>query len=83
MEKKYQKNIYHDKVRKGKLVAFCHYRPHCGALTVENLKKHECLRKQCPHLEKFEHDFWVEREKIKQLKKQKKALVAQLAEAHG
>lgn len=83
MKKVYQKNIDHNKTKRERIVAFCHYRPHSGALTVKNLKKHQCLNKQCPHLEKYEHDFWVEREKIKQLKKQKKALVAQLAEAYG
>ena len=65
-----------------KPVGFCCYRKHRGYLTLKIMKNHECLKKQCPCLKKCEdHPYWEQREKIKQLKKQKKlGLVAQLAE---
>lgn len=54
-------------------VGFCCYKRHKGYLTVNILKRQECLRKQCPCLKKnLEHSYWEEREKIKELKKQKK-----------
>ncbi len=41
-------------------------------LTTKQLKKHECLGKQCPHLDKLPHPFWVQREKKLQAKKERK-----------
>lgn len=32
-------------------------------LTVRQMKRHECLAKQCPHLCKLEHPFWAYRDK--------------------
>ena len=51
----------------------CTHGSHKGYLSVKALKEHECLRKQCPYLKKFEnHDYWKQREVIKARKKAKK-----------
>ena len=45
---------------------------HCN-LTVKQIKCKECLAKQCWHLQKNEqHDWWRQREVIKQRRKNKK-----------
>lgn len=45
---------------------------HCN-LTVKQIKHKECLSKQCWHLQKNEqHDWWRQREVIKQKRKAKK-----------
>lgn len=54
-------------------VAWCHHRMHWGNMTLKMVKKHECLKKQCPFLEKFEdHPYWKQRAIKKQKKKEKK-----------
>lgn len=41
-------------------------------LTVKQMKKHECLAKQCQYLDKVEHRFWELRDKKLALKKANK-----------
>ena len=42
-------------------------------LTVKTMKQHECLKKQCRALKKHEeHNYWKEREVLKQRKKMNK-----------
>ena len=50
--------------------AYCfkHYR----ALTPKQLKRKECLAKQCGALKKLDHPFWEEREERKQKRKDRK-----------
>lgn len=64
------RNIYGSKINNA--VAFCSYRKHKGYLTAKNLKAHECLRKQCPCLHKIKCAYWVEREMMKQKRKERK-----------
>lgn len=46
---------------------------HC-LITVKEMKRHECLKKQCRHLVKHEdHPYWAQREQKKQEKKIKRA----------
>lgn len=53
-------------------VAYCHCNTHKGRLNARMLKKHQCLGKQCPFLEKYEeHPYWEQRRKKKALKKAK------------
>ena len=47
--------------------AFC--KLHHKHLTIKQLKQKGCLGKQCKYLDKFEHKYWEQREKKKQLKK--------------
>lgn len=53
-----------------KCIGFCWY--HHKWLTVGQLKKHECLGKQCNALEKRPHVYWDQREKKRQMKKARK-----------
>ena len=54
--------------------AYCKYH-HC-AMTVKQMKYKECLQKQCWHLIKNEnHQYWKQREAIKQKRKQRKELI--------
>ena len=63
--------LYGSHVKRSKAIGYC--RHHCAALTVNTLKCHECLKKQCAHLKKYEdHDYWKERERIKALKNARK-----------
>ena len=35
---------------------------HCGLLTVKEMKRKNCLGKQCRHLKRFEdHEYWRQR----------------------
>lgn len=45
-------------------------------MTVKQVKKKECLKKECHHLDKKEdHEWWRQRELLKQKKKQNKTMV--------
>lgn len=55
--------------------AFCGY--HKRALTPKQLKKHECLRKQCPALIKHEHPYWGLRENSKKKRAARKERLEQ------
>lgn len=65
------KNIYGNELS-GTPVAYCFYKHHRGYLTVKNLKKHECLRKQCPCLKKLPSPYWEKREAVKQKRRERK-----------
>lgn len=55
-----------------RLIGYCHIRNHPGYLTAQLLREHECLRKKCPFLERFETaDFWKARQVSKQCKKKR------------
>ena len=42
---------------------------HDGSLTVKEIKRKNCLGKQCRHLQKNEeHEYWHQRERMKQRK---------------
>lgn len=65
------RGLYGSQVSRAKAVGFC--KKHCAALTVKTLKCHECLRKQCNALKKYdEHDYWRQREVVKARKKANK-----------
>ena len=57
--------------------AYCTYH-HC-AVTVRQLKVKKCLLKECSHLQKNpEHQYWQQRERVKQLRKARKAAFASI-----
>ena len=63
--------LYGSQVSRNKAVGYC--RCHCAALTVKTLKGHECLKKQCNALKKYEgHDYWRQQEQRKELRRAKK-----------
>lgn len=58
-----------------KPVGYCWLNGHRGYLNEALLKSHNCRQKQCPFLKKNEtHGYWIEKERIKREKKQKKLL---------
>lgn len=44
------------------------------SLTVKQVKTKECLKKQCWYLVKYDHEWWKQRELVKQKKKMKKEI---------
>ena len=46
---------------------------HHKALTPAQLKKRECLRRQCDALQRYDHPYWEMREKRKALRVERKA----------
>ena len=63
--------LYGSYISRNKAVGYCHY--HKAALTVKTMKCHECLKKQCDALKKYEeHDFWRQHEQKKERRKAKK-----------
>ena len=61
--------LYGSQISRSKAVGFC--RHHQAALTAKTLKQHECLKKNCNALKKYEeHSYWIEREVKKQRKKE-------------
>ena len=63
--------LYGSQISRTKAVGYCRY--HNVALTTRTLKKHECLKKQCDALKKYEeHSYWTQREVLKSRKKNNK-----------
>lgn len=69
--------LYGSQITKNRAVGYCHY--HKAALTVKTMKCHECLKKQCNALQKYEaHDFWRQHEQKKELRKARKQMLVAL-----
>lgn len=67
--------LYGSEIARNKAVGYCPY--HKAALTVKTMKRHECLKKQCDALIKYEeHDFWRQHEQKKELRKARKQVLA-------
>lgn len=64
------KGLYGAQFDKCRACGFCHY--HKKALTVKMVKAHKCLSKQCNALQKYEHEWWRQRDLMKQRKKANK-----------
>lgn len=47
------------------------WKHHCN-VTVKQLKQKECLKKQCNALERYEHEYWRQRDLSKQRRKLRK-----------
>ena len=58
------KGLYGSQISNHKVIGYCW--KHKGALTVKQLKQKRCLQKQCHALERYEHEYWRQRELIKQ-----------------
>lgn len=54
--------------------AYC--KLHGCYMTVKQMKKKECLKKQCYYLQKIEeHDIWRQRERAKRLRKERRVSI--------
>ena len=70
--------LYGSFISRSKAVGYCYY--HKAALTVKTMKCHECLKKQCDALKKYEeHDFWRQHEQKKEWRKARKQTMASIA----
>ena len=70
--------LYGSHIARNRAVGYCHY--HKAALTVKTMKGHECLKKQCDALKKYEeHDFWRQHEQKKERRKAKKYILPNVA----
>ena len=70
--------LYGSQISKNRAVGYCCY--HKAALTVKTLKGHECLKKQCNALKKYEeHDFWRQHAQKKERRKMKKQMLGDIA----
>ena len=71
------RGLYGSQISKNRAVGYCHF--HKAALTVKTMKCHECLKKQCDALTKYEsHDFWRQHEQKKEMRKSRKQTLAML-----
>lgn len=64
-------SLYNTEISEKRVVGYCQ-RHHCY-LSSTQLKRKECLKKQCSHLEKQEHEFWRQREIAKERRQLRKA----------
>lgn len=64
------KGLYGAQFEKKRACGRCHY--HNLYLTPQMVKAKKCLSKQCDALEKYDHEWWHQRELTKQRKKTKK-----------
>ena len=61
--------------------AYC--KLHKCSMTAKQMKKKECLKKQCWHLVKNEgHQYWLQREAIKKKRKSRKQAINNYVNAH-
>ena len=58
--------------------AYCY--KHYKALTPKQVKRKECLAKQCGALKRLEHPYWDKRDKKKQMRKERKERMEKLYE---
>lgn len=63
-------SLYNTQISDHHAVGYCK-RHHCH-LSATQLKRKECLKKQCNHLDKCEHEYWRQREIIKQKRLERK-----------
>ena len=60
-------SLYNTEISEKRCVGYCwHHRCH---VTSTQIKQKECLKKQCNALERYEHEFWRQRELAKARKK--------------
>ena len=65
-------SLYNTEISEKRCIGYCS-RHHCY-LSATQLKQKECLKKQCNHFEKYEHEFWRQRELTKMRRKQRKII---------
>lgn len=63
-------SLYNTMIDERHAIGFCH--KHKRHLTTKQLKRKECLKKQCNALERHEHEFWRQRELTKMRKQERR-----------
>ncbi|MDR1540715.1 MAG: hypothetical protein LBU32_22475 [Clostridiales bacterium] len=51
--------------KREKHIGYCWCSEHKGYLTTKLLREHCCLEKKCSMLQKLDHTFWIQRERMK------------------
>lgn len=64
------RSLYNTEISEKRVVGYCK-RHHCYVSSTQ-IKQKECLKKQCLHLDKHEHEFWRQRELTKERRRQRK-----------
>jgi hypothetical protein len=73
------KGLYGSEFEENKACGYC--RHHLCFLTVKQLRQHDCLKKECFHLQKNEeHNWWKQREKTKEKRKARKQNIDAIVE---
>lgn len=55
------------------VVGYCHCSKHKGYLNITLLKSHDCIKKECVYLEKFEdYPFWIQYMNLQKQKERRK-----------
>lgn len=62
--------LYNTQISERRVVGYCH-KHHCYASATQ-IRQKECLKKQCTYLERYEHEFWRQRELTKMKRKNKR-----------
>lgn len=57
------RGLYNTEISERRCTGFC-WKHRCY-VTSTQLKQKQCLKKQCDALERYEHEFWRQRELIK------------------
>ena len=58
------------------IIGYCHFPGHKGGITKKILEEHECLKKECTFLEKYEDNpYWSALEKMQAAKKERRNYV--------
>ena len=65
--------LYNTQISEKRCIGYC-WKHRCY-MTSTQLKQKECLKKGCNALERYEHEYWKQRDSLKLKKKQKKGLV--------
>ena len=61
------KSLYNTEINEKRCVGYCwHHRCYVSSTQV---RQKECLRKQCGALEKYQHEYWKQRELTKARRK--------------
>lgn len=66
-------SLYNTEISEKRCIGYCG-RHHCY-LSATQLRQKECLKKQCIHLERYEHEFWRQRELTKVRRHQRKIIL--------
>lgn len=64
------RSLYNTEISERRCVGYCW--KHKVAVTATQVKHKECLKKQCDALEKYEHEYWRQRELTKQRRKERR-----------
>lgn len=64
---------------KNYIIGYCHFPGHKGGITRKIIKEHECLKKNCTFLEKYnDNPYWAEIQTLQASKAKRKRIIKQI-----